>query len=96
MNDQPMDFLTHADLTGRIRGLVIMLDEKITIEQSRRAEELVDDSQFGPALELLAGFLSEGEQSLPDDLRVDFERLSNQVGNHDAVMEILASCPVES
>jgi hypothetical protein len=91
-----MDFLTRADLTGRIRGLTIMLDEKITIEQSRRADELVDGDEFGPALEELATFLADGEQSLPDDLRTDFDRLSSQVGNHDAVMAILARCPVET
>jgi hypothetical protein len=84
-----MDFLTHADLTGRIRGLVIMLDDKITIEQSRRAEELVDGDEFDAALELLAGLLAAGPTALPDDLRVDFERLSIQVGNHDAVMGVL-------
>ena len=91
-----MDFLTHADLTGRIRGLVIMLDEKITIEQSRRADELVDEDEFGAALVALAGFLAEGGTALADDLRVDFDRLSTQVGNHDAVMEILAGVPVEA
>ncbi len=34
--------------------------------------------------------------ALADDLRVDFDRLSAQVGNHDAVMELLARCPVEA
>ncbi len=90
-----MDFLTRADLTGKIRGLVIMLDEKITIEQSREADARVDDEEFAAALELLAGFLADGGKSLPDDLRVDFDRLSMQVGDHDAVMETLSRCPVE-
>jgi len=90
-----MDFLTHADLTGRIRGLVIMLDEKITIDQSRRAEDLVDAAEFGPALEMLAGFLAEGPATLPEDLRTDFDRLSTQVGNHDTVMALLVRCGVE-
>jgi hypothetical protein len=90
-----MDFLTHADLTGRIRGLVILLDEKITIGQSRRAEELVDGDEFAAALETLAGYLADGPTPLPDDLRVDFDRLSTQVGNHDAVMAVLERCPVE-
>ncbi|MGZ4689746.1 MAG: hypothetical protein ACXVKA_00705 [Acidimicrobiia bacterium] len=90
-----MDFLTHADLTGRIRGLVIMLDEKITVEQSRRAEELVDNAEFAAALEELARVLGDGKVPLPDDLRVDFDRLSSQVEHHDAVMGLLAACPVE-
>jgi hypothetical protein len=90
-----VDFLTHADLTGRIRGLVIMLDEKISVDQSRQAEELVDGAEFGAALEALAGFLAEAGAALPEDLRIDFDRLSTQVGNHDAVMEILARGPVE-
>jgi hypothetical protein len=90
-----MDFLTHADLTGRIRGLVILLDDKITIEQSRRAEELVDAAEFDAALEVLAGFLAEAGTALPDDLRTDFDRLATQVGNRDRVMELLAACPPE-
>ena len=44
-------------------------------------------AEFGAALEALAGFLAEAGTPLPDDLRVDFDRLSTQVGNHDAVME---------
>ena len=90
-----MDFLTHADLTGRIRGLVIMLDEKISIDQSRRAEELVDSADFGAALEELAGFLAADQTALPDDLRADFDRLATQVGNHDVVREVLTRCPDE-
>ncbi len=90
-----MDFLTRADLTGRIRGLVIMLDDKISIEESRRADELVDADDFGGALEQLAGVLAGAETSLPEDLRTDFDRLATQVGNRDQVMELLGACPPE-
>lgn len=90
-----MDFLTHADLTGRIRGLVIMLDDVITIEQSRQAEEMVDEAEFDTALEMLAGSVARSESALPDDLRADFDRLSTQVGNHDVVMAILAGGAAE-
>ena len=91
-----MDFLTHADVTGRIRGLVIMLEDKITVEQSRAADELVDADEFGPALEQLAGVLAETGTSLPDDLRTDFDRLATQVGNRDRVMGLLEACPPEA
>jgi hypothetical protein len=30
---------------------------------------------------------------VPDDLRTDFERLATQIGNQDAVMQVLAGCP---
>ena len=90
-----MDFLDHADLTGRIRGLVIMLDDKVTIEQTRHVDELIDASEYGPALEALAGFLAESSTPVPEDLRVDFERLASRVEVHDSVMEMLARCPVE-
>ena len=89
-----VDFLTRADLTGRIRGLVIMLDDKITIEQSRavgRARSM-RTSSVRP-LEQLAGVLAEAGTSLADDLRTDFDRLSTQVGNQDRVMELLGACP---
>ena len=90
-----MDFLTHADLTGRIRGLVILLDDRISIEQSRRVEALVDAAEFAPALEELARVLADAGTPLPDDLRTDFDRLATQVGNRDRVMERLGACPPE-
>jgi hypothetical protein len=90
-----VDFLDHADLTGRIRGLVIMLDDKVTIEQTRHVDELIDATEYGAALEALAGFLAESSTPVPDDLREDFERLANRMEIHDAVMAVLARCPVE-
>jgi hypothetical protein len=88
-----VDFATHADLTGRIRGVIILLDEQLTSEQARSAEELVDASEFGDALEYLADVLSVGEMPIPDDVRRDFERLSSQVGNDERVMGALRVCP---
>jgi hypothetical protein len=90
-----MDFLDHADLTGRIRGLVIMLDDKVTIEQSRFVDEMIDASEFGVALQALADYLAESSTALPDDLRVDFERLASKMEIRDVVMETLSRCPVE-
>jgi hypothetical protein len=88
-----MDFLDHADLTGRIRGLVIMLDDKVTIEQSRVVDELIDAAEFGAALQTLADYLAESATPVPDDLRVDFERLATRMEIGDAVMATLARCP---
>ncbi len=90
-----MDFLTRADLTGRLRGLVILLDEKISVEHSRLADELIDASEFGVALERLADWLSEDATPLPGDLRRDFDRLATQIGNRDRGMEPLRLCPPE-
>ena len=67
-----MDFAEHADLTGRLRGLVILLGERLSADQARFADELVDASEFGVALETLAGWLSEEETPIPDDVRHDF------------------------
>jgi hypothetical protein len=90
-----VDFLDHADLTGRIRGLVILLDDKITIDQSRRVDELIDASDFRAALETLATVLADSSTPLDADLRVDFERLAGRIEIRDTVMETLARCPVE-
>ena len=51
-----MDFATRADLAGRLRGLVIMLDEYLTLEQCRTADQAIDADDYGPALEMLAGW----------------------------------------
>ena len=88
-----MDFATHADLTGRIRGLVILLDEHLTADQIRSVDELVDASEYGAALESLADWLSDKETPIADEDRQDFERLSTQVGNGERVMGALSRCP---
>ena len=90
-----MDFATHADLTGRLRGLIILLDDRLTIEQARDADGYVDASEFGVALECLADWLSEDLTPIPDDVRRDFERLSSQMGIFDRVMGALSLCPRE-
>ncbi len=90
-----MDFLTKTDVTGRIRGLAILLDDRLTIEQTRAAEELVDADEFGAALEALAGALRDQRASLPADLRTDFGRLSTQLGNEEPVAALLAEVPTE-
>lgn len=70
-----------------------MLDEYLTSDQIRSVDEFVDASDFGPALEALADWLSERETPIPDEERQDFERLSTQIGNSERVMGALSRCP---
>jgi len=91
-----LDFATHSDLTGRLRGLIILLADRLTLDQARAADELIDSSEFGAVLELLADRLSQNETPIPDGIRGDFERLSLQVGNVERVMRPLDLCPAES
>ena len=90
-----MDFATHADLTGRLRGLVILLGERLRLDQARFAEELIDASEFGVALEMLADWLSEVGTPVPADVRLDFETLASRMGNVERVMGPLRLCPSE-
>jgi hypothetical protein len=90
-----VDFLTKTDLTGRLRGLAIMLDDRLTIEQTRAVEELIDGDEFGAALEALARALCDQGASLPADLRTDFDRLAAQLENGPTVTELLAGVPTE-
>jgi hypothetical protein len=91
-----LDFATHSDLTGRLRGLIILLAERLSLDQARSADELIDASEFGVALETLADWLGENETPIPDGVRRDFERLSVQLGNVERVMRPLDRCPAES
>jgi hypothetical protein len=91
-----LDFATHADLIGRLRGLIILLGGRLTSDQARSADELIDASEFGAPLETLADWLSEKETPIPDGVRRDFERLSLQLGNVERVMRALDLCPAES
>ena len=45
-----LDFAERADQTGRLRGLVIMLAGRLTLDQARSADELIDRSEFSVAL----------------------------------------------
>jgi hypothetical protein len=90
-----MDFATHADITGRLRGLVILLDERLTPDQARAVDDLIDASLFGDALRSLADSLSEHETPIPDDVRRDFERLASQLDVADAI-DALRLCPREA
>jgi hypothetical protein len=91
-----MDFATRADLAGRLRGLVILLDDHLTLDQCRSIEERIDADDFGSAIETLADWLAEAETPIPDDIRRDFERLSSQIGNAERVMGALNEhCPQE-
>jgi hypothetical protein len=91
-----LDFATHADLTGRLRGLIILLGERLTLDQARSADELIDAAEFGAALKMLADWLSANETPIPDGVRRDFERLSAQMGNGERVMRPLDRCPAEN
>ncbi|HEY6319453.1 MAG TPA: MafI family immunity protein [Acidimicrobiia bacterium] len=75
-----LDFATHSDLTGRVRGLIILLAERLSSDQARSVDELIDASEFGVALETLADWLAEKETPIPDHVRRDFERISVQLG----------------
>jgi hypothetical protein len=88
-----MDFVTHADLTGRLRGLVILLADSLTSEQAALTDELIDASEFGLALETLSDWLAEQRTPVPADLRVDFARLASQMDISDRVMGSLNRCP---
>jgi hypothetical protein len=91
-----LDFATHADLTGRLRGLVILLAGRLTLDQARFADELIDASEFAVVLEMLADWLSENETPIPNEVRHDFERLSAQMRNGERVMRPLDLCPAEN
>ena len=91
-----LDFATHSDLTGRLRGLIILLAGRLSLDQARVGDELIDASEFGVALEALVDWLSENETPIPDGVRRDFERLSVQIGNVERVMRPLDLCPTES
>ena len=91
-----MDFATHADLTGRLRGLIILLGGRLTLDQARSADELIDAAEFDAALTMLADWLAANETPIPDGVRRDFERLSAEVGNAERVMRPLDRCPAES
>ena len=90
-----MDFATHSDLTGRLHGLVILLGSRLTLDQARSVDKQIDASELGLALEKLADWLSQDATAIPEDIRRDFEKISQQMGNVERVMRPLDLCPAE-
>ena len=87
-----MTHIDFDDLGGRLRGLLIQLDDILTKDEAAEVEELLEHAEFGEALHTLVWIIVEEDkrigrshfddiQTLADRMDVDHE-LPEQLPRH--------------
>jgi hypothetical protein len=88
-----MDPAWFEDLSGRLMGLLIALEDRLEETDARRAHEFIDVGEYGLALEEMACALAHGSASISNQERSDMLALNNRMMMDDRVPRALQLCP---
>jgi hypothetical protein len=88
-----MDCAYYEVIAGRLHGLLIRLDERLSGRDIALIAEFIDANELGLALEQMADVLSEEEHPLTPDERADMLRLAELMQMGERVARALAFCP---
>lgn len=88
-----MDAAYYEEIAGKLHGLLIRLDDRLSGKDVTEIAEMIDHNELGVALEWMAGALSEGEQPLSTVERADILVLVDRMEMDDQVTRALALCP---
>jgi hypothetical protein len=88
-----MDRAYYEEIAGKLRGLLIRLDDRLAGGAVTEIAEAIDHNELGIALEWLAYALSEDEQPLSADERNDILALVDRMEMDDQVPRAPALCP---
>ena len=88
-----MDDAAFEEIAGQLRGLLIRLDDRLSGQDASLIAEFIDVGELGLALEQMTDQLSEYDQPLAQDERVDMLALANRMQMTDRVSRALALCP---
>ena len=88
-----MDHAYYGELAGRLHGLLIRLDDRLSGKDVTLIAEFIDANELGLALEQTADLLSEEEQPLDAGERADMLTLVDDMHMGDRVPGVLRRCP---
>lgn len=91
-----MDTSQAEALNGRLHGLLIQVGDRLTSDLAAVTSELIDAGEYGLALEFIADYLSEEEQAVSDDERLEMLSLAAEMQMDGRVQRALALCPPTS
>ena len=91
-----MDGAYYDDLAGRLYGLLIMLDDRLDKEQAQLLHHFIEVSEYGLALEEIAGALAQDKIGITDRERSDMLALARRMKMDDLVPHALGFCPLAS
>lgn len=82
----------HAELQGRLQGLLITVEQWLAAEHATLISELIDANETGLALEMISDLLLAAEAPIDRLILDDVVRLASAMGLPMHVGEQLASC----
>ena len=88
-----MDRVYYEDIGGRLRGLLIRLEDRLPAIDVALIAEFVDANELGLALEQIKDVLSAEGQPLAPDERADILALAERMQMGDSVLSALRLCP---
>jgi hypothetical protein len=88
-----MDAATFEDISGRLRGLLIGMEDRMPVRDVQLISEFVDAGELGLALEQIADVLSEDEMPITSAERRDMLELVDRMQMDDRVPGALRFCP---
>lgn len=88
-----MDAATFDHISGRLRGLLIGMDDRMPARDVQLISEFVDAGELGLALEQIADVLSEDEMPISASERRDMLELVDRMQMDDRVPGALRFCP---
>lgn len=88
-----MDATGYEEIAGRLRGLLIRLDDRVGRRDQAIVAEYIDANELGLALDQLAYALSEDGRGLVVDERSDMLALAEAMGIESRISSALRSCP---
>ncbi len=86
----------YEQIRGRLLPLVIDLGDRLTVQQQAWAHEYIDANELGPALEMIADWLSEGSRPITGPERNAMLELADEMAMGDRVARALELCPMRS
>ena len=88
-----MDSGYYEEIAGRLRGLLIRLDDRLSRQDQTWVAEFIDANELGLALEQMADALSEDDQPVSPEERSDMLALAERMQMDDRVSRALTFCP---
>jgi hypothetical protein len=91
-----VDASYYEDLAGRLRGVLIMVGDRLPQPDRALIGEFIDHNELGLALEQIADLLAESATPIWAIERTDMLALARDMSMGDGVATVLSRCPVRS
>ena len=82
--DPVYDTAYYEDLAGRLYGLVIRLDDRLSSDQAQWLHHVTEVGEYGLALDDMAAILAHGKIAITDQERRDLLALAEQMTSEGA------------